>query len=102
MLRRRDSRGEKKPTNGRFARMSGGFYLIAHKLNSDFIVIGAGIIGLTTAHEFASRGASVTLLEKGEVGREASWAGGGILATLPPLAHPQAVNSFAERFRMLK
>jgi pyruvate/2-oxoglutarate dehydrogenase complex dihydrolipoamide dehydrogenase (E3) component len=66
MLKSRDSRGEKKPTNGRFARMSGAFYLIAHKLNSDFIVIGAGIIGLTTAHEVAGRSASVTLLEKEE------------------------------------
>jgi glycine oxidase len=96
MLSSGDSRGEKKPTNGRFVRMSGAFYGNVHKLNSDFIVIGAGIIGLTTAHEVASRGASVTLLERGEVGREASWAGGGILATLPPWEPSPPLSNFAD------
>lgn len=75
--------------------MSGGSYVNVHKLNSDFIVIGAGIIGLTTAHELRSRGASVVILEQGEVGREASWAGGGILATLPPWEYGQTLNQLA-------
>lgn len=75
--------------------MSGGFYGNMRKLNSDFIVIGAGIIGLTTAHELRRRGASVTVLEKGEVGREASWAGGGILATLPPWEYSRSLTELA-------
>ncbi|MEO0532199.1 MAG: FAD-dependent oxidoreductase, partial [Planctomycetota bacterium] len=46
---------------------------------SDVLAIGGGIIGLSIAYEFASRGDSVTLLERSEPGREASWAGAGIL-----------------------
>jgi len=46
----------------------------------DVIVIGAGIIGLSLAIELRKRGRSVLLVEKGEPGREASWAAGGMLA----------------------
>ncbi|MEQ8847829.1 FAD-dependent oxidoreductase [Botrimarina sp.] len=46
---------------------------------SDAIVIGGGAIGLSVAYELATRGLSVTLLERGEIGREASWAGAGVL-----------------------
>lgn len=50
----------------------------------DVTVIGAGIIGLSTALELARAGLRVCVLDKGEIGREASWAGGGILSALPP------------------
>jgi glycine oxidase len=46
----------------------------------DAIVIGAGIIGLSLAIELRKSGLSVLLAEKGEPGREASWAAGGMLA----------------------
>lgn len=46
---------------------------------SDAIVIGGGVIGLSVAYQLALDGLSVTLLERGEPGREASWAGAGIL-----------------------
>lgn len=46
---------------------------------SDAIVIGGGAIGLSVAYQLALDGLSVTLLERGEPGREASWAGAGIL-----------------------
>lgn len=46
---------------------------------SDAIVIGGGVIGLSIAYELAARGVSAVLLERGEVGREASWAGAGVL-----------------------
>lgn len=48
------------------------------------VVVGAGIIGLTTALELARAGRSVCVLERGLAGREASWAAGGILSPLPP------------------
>jgi glycine oxidase len=46
----------------------------------DAIVVGAGIIGLSLAIELRKTGISVLVVEKGEPGREASWAAGGMLA----------------------
>lgn len=56
----------------------------------DAIIIGAGIIGLSLAIELRKQGLHVLVVEKGEPGREASWAAGGMLVgsgleTLPPL-----------------
>ena len=45
----------------------------------DVLIIGGGVIGLSLAYELARRGASVRVLDKGRPGREASWAGAGIL-----------------------
>ncbi len=45
----------------------------------DAIVIGAGIIGLSVAIELNKRGLRVLIVEKGEPGRESSWAAGGML-----------------------
>lgn len=45
----------------------------------DCLVIGGGVIGLTTAWRLAQRGYSVHLVDQGIPGREASWAGAGIL-----------------------
>lgn len=49
----------------------------------DVIVIGAGIIGLSVAIELNKRGLRVLVVEKGEPGREASWAAGGMLCDFP-------------------
>lgn len=47
----------------------------------DVVVIGGGVIGLSVARELALRGArNVTLIERNELGQEASWAAGGIIA----------------------
>ncbi len=55
----------------------------------DCIVIGGGIIGMTTARELAARGLSVSLFDKGKLGMESSWAAGGILSPMRPwLEHP--------------
>ncbi|MFA5016800.1 MAG: FAD-dependent oxidoreductase, partial [Methylobacter sp.] len=43
----------------------------------DITIIGGGIIGLLTAREFIKAGATVTIIEKNELGQESSWAGGG-------------------------
>jgi glycine oxidase len=50
----------------------------------DVVVIGAGIIGLTTALELARRGRRVCVVERDEVGQQCSWAGGGMLIPVPP------------------
>lgn len=46
----------------------------------DVIVIGGGIIGLSLGRELRKQGASVLVVERGEPGREASHAAGGMLA----------------------
>jgi glycine oxidase len=48
---------------------------------SGALVIGAGVVGLTSALALAERGASVTLVERAqELGGGASWLAGGMLA----------------------
>ena len=50
----------------------------------DYIVIGGGIIGMTTAREIATRGPSVAILDRQKFGNEASRAAGGILSSMRP------------------
>src|SRR5512145_1065445 len=61
------------------------------------LVIGAGALGLATAEALLRQGASVTVLERGAVGRESSWAGGGILSPLCPWDYPDEVTRLALR-----
>ncbi len=51
---------------------------------SDVIVVGGGINGLMSACKLIQHGFQVTLVERGQCAREASWAGGGILIPLYP------------------
>ncbi len=46
----------------------------------DVIVVGGGAIGCAVAWRLAQRGLEVTLVERGPLGGEASWAAAGILA----------------------
>jgi glycine oxidase len=46
---------------------------------ADIVIVGGGVIGLTTAYFLMREGADVVLLDKGDLGQEASWAGAGIL-----------------------
>jgi glycine oxidase len=62
-----------------------------------YILTGAGALGLATAGALLQQGASVTVLERGSVGRESSWAGGGILSPLCPWDYPDEVNRLALR-----
>lgn len=50
----------------------------------DIVIIGGGVIGLSVAHRLAGDGLRVRLLERGACGREASWAGAGILSPRSP------------------
>lgn len=59
---------------------------------SHVIVVGGGVIGLMTARELVEAGAQVTLIERGETGRESSWAGGGIVSPLYPWRYPEALS----------
>ena len=46
------------------------------------IIIGGGVIGLGIGWQLAKAGAAVTIYERSEVGRAASWAAAGMLAPL--------------------
>ncbi|HEY3486672.1 MAG TPA: FAD-dependent oxidoreductase, partial [Gammaproteobacteria bacterium] len=61
----------------------------------DSIIVGGGLIGMLTAHALRRRGLSVGIIERGPFGREASWAGGGILSPLYPWRDPAAVSDLA-------
>jgi len=58
----------------------------------DCLVAGGGLIGLLCALYLAREGLTVTVLERGELCRESSWAGGGILSPLVPWEYPDAVT----------
>lgn len=50
----------------------------------DVIVVGGGLIGMITARTLRLAGLDVVLLEKNRLGKQASWAAGGILAKQHP------------------
>ena len=63
----------------------------------DILVVGGGVIGLSLAYELASNGARVSVIDRGQFGREASWAGAGIL---PPAAATPQADPYAELHRI--
>ena len=62
--------------------MAVGFRIVFVK-SWDVIVVGGGIIGLSVAIALRKRGARVLVVERGEPGREASHAAGGMLVDCP-------------------
>lgn len=62
---------------------------------SECLIVGAGLIGMLTARELRAAGLRVSLIDRGMGGREASWAGGGILSPLYPWRYPDPVNALA-------
>lgn len=62
----------------------------------DCIVVGGGIIGLLTARELFKRDVDVLLVERGALGGESSWAGGGIISPLYPWLYHDCVNALAQ------
>ncbi|HZL87078.1 MAG TPA: glycine oxidase ThiO [Pirellulaceae bacterium] len=63
----------------------------------DFAIIGGGVIGLSLAWQLARRGSRVRLIDRGQPGKEASWAGAGIL---PPASLSHALHPY-DRLRAL-
>ena len=65
-------------------------------------IIGAGIIGATIAWQLARKGKQVALLEKQELGQEASWAAAGMLSPggeLDEHTDPERVSFFLQSRR---
>jgi glycine oxidase len=52
------------------------------------VIVGGGVIGCLVARELARRGRRVVLLERGDLGAEASHAAGGMVAPQAETEHP--------------
>ena len=61
--------------------------------SSDVIVVGGGVIGCAIAYYLACEGVAVAVVERGEIGCEASGAAAGMLA---PLAEVEEDGPFQE------
>ncbi|MFP3516856.1 glycine oxidase ThiO [Pseudomonas sp. SIMBA_077] len=59
------------------------------------VIVGGGVIGLLTAFNLAAEVEHVVLLDRGVVGQESSWAGGGIISPLYPWRYNAAVTALA-------
>jgi glycine oxidase len=57
--------------------------------SSDVVIVGGGVIGLSIAYALAREGIRPTVLDRREPGREASWAGAGLI---PPIADRDAAS----------
>ena len=63
----------------------------------DLAVLGGGVIGLSIAAQCAKEGWSVCVVERGQMGKESSWAGAGIL----PCGARNPVEDPIEQLRQL-
>ncbi len=61
-------------------RLANGYNERVRDSGGDVAIVGAGLIGLAIAFELANRGAQVRVYDRAEPGRQASWAGAGMLA----------------------
>ena len=55
---------------------------------TDVVIVGGGVIGCAVAYYLRKAGLDVTILERGEIGQQASSAAAGLLAPLGPLSGP--------------
>lgn len=55
------------------------------KHSADVLIVGGGVIGCSIAYFLRKRGAEVIVLEKGNIGAQASSAAAGLLAPIRPL-----------------
>ncbi len=67
------------------------------RITADALVVGGGVVGLSLAWRLSEAGLQVALVDRGEVGKAASWAGAGIL---PPARVESAIHPI-ERLRGL-
>ncbi len=60
---------------------------------ADVVIVGGGVIGLSIAYALAREGILATVLDRGGLGRAASWAGAGMI---PPHTERVATNPTIE------
>lgn len=56
----------------------------------DIVIVGGGIVGCALAYDLSGLGLNVTLLERRELAREASWASAGIISPAVPSMEARA------------
>ena len=61
--------------------------------NADVVIVGGGIIGLSIGYALSRAGIRVTILDRQEIGRGASWAGAGMI---PPYTERLTANPTLE------
>ena len=71
------------------------------RLAPSVAITGGGIVGLSLAWRLAQRGLRVSVLEKGAMGGEASWAGAGMLAPGGEVEGPSELAAQAVESRNL-
>ena len=68
---------------------------------SEVIIVGGGVIGASIAYSLAKRGQSVTLLERGPLGQEASAAAAGMLGAQSEMEDTVALFQWARKSRAM-
>jgi glycine oxidase len=59
---------------------------------TDVVIVGGGVIGCAIAYYLSKQGVAVTLLERNEIGSQASGAATGMFALLKPMTKMDAYN----------
>jgi glycine oxidase len=92
-------RRARSAARGRLKRNPTALFYNARVKTWDVLIVGGGIIGLSLSIELRKRGATVLIVERGEPGREASHAAGGMLVdcALETQAALQALASASAR-----
>jgi glycine oxidase len=92
-------RRARSAARGRLKRNPSALFYNARVKTWDVLIVGGGIIGLSLSIELRKRGANVLIVERGEPGREASHAAGGMLVDCPLETHAalQALASASAR-----
>ena len=64
--------------------------------NFDVLIVGGGVIGLSIAWELAQHDAKVCVVDRGSLGKEASWAGAGMIPPGPPPSHWSQATAYEQ------
>ncbi len=66
------------------------------KKSCDVLIVGGGVIGLSLAWELSQHGAKVCVVDRGQLGMEASWAGAGMIPPGPAESHWAGATPFEQ------